>query len=309
MRPLITGATGFIGRHLLAQLDRPVVLTRDPQRARQALAANDVQIHAWEPLNGPPPSEAFDGIDIVFHLAGESVASGRWTAKRKREIRESREIGTRNLVATLRQLTVKPKALLSASAVGYYGSRGDDVLDELAPPGTDFLAEVCQAWEREAMAATDTGIRVVCLRTGVVLGPDGGALKKMLLPFRLGVGGRLGSGRQWMPWIHIDDLIGLYLHAANRPGIAGPMNGVAPNPVANREFTKAFARTLHRPAILPTPYFALRVAMGEFAKVLFDSQRVAPKVAQETSFQFRYPEIEAALKSILSAEFNPRSSA
>jgi uncharacterized protein (TIGR01777 family) len=199
----------------------------------------------------------------------------------------------------LRHLQQHPRVLVSASAVGYYGSRGDEVLDESAPPGNDFLAYVCVAWEREAQRAAELGIRVVCLRTGVVLGPDGGALKKLLTPFKLGVGGPLGNGRQWMPWIHVDDLAALYIHAAAGSQISGPLNGVAPNPVTNREFTKALATAVNRPAKLPVPYFALRMALGEFAKVLFDSQRAVPQAALASGFQFRYPQLGPALATII----------
>ncbi len=204
MRGLVTGATGFIGPHLLELLDRPVVLSRDANRAKQALNKYEVEAYSWDPVDGPPPAQALDGVEAVFHLAGESVASGRWTSRRKKRIRESRELGTRHLVDAMRQLRQPPKVLVSASAVGYYGSRGDEVLDESAPPGNDFLAYVCVAWEREAQRAADLGTRVICLRTGIVLGPDGGALQKMMLPFKLGLGGPLGNGRQWMPWIHVD---------------------------------------------------------------------------------------------------------
>jgi uncharacterized protein len=301
MRALVTGATGFIGPYLLKQLDRPVVLSRNAEQAQRALAKFNVQAYSWNLLSGPPPLEAFEGVDTVFHLAGDPVASGRWTPEKKRLIRDSRELGTRNLVLALRQLKNRPQVLVSASATGWYGDRGDDVLNESATPANDFLGEVCVAWEREAQAATELGMRAVCVRTGIVLGPDGGALKQLLTPFRLGVGGPLGSGRQWMPWIHVDDLAALYLHAAERSTVIGPINGVAPNPVTNKQFTKALGRAVHRPAFLPAPYFALRLALGEFAKVLFDSQRVVPQAALASGFQFRYPEIIPALQAIVSA--------
>lgn len=299
MRALVTGATGFIGPHLLELLDRPVVLSRDALGARDALSKYKVEAYAWDPMAGPPPAQAFDGVEAVFHLAGESVASGRWTARRKRRIRESREVGTRHLVEALRKLKARPKVLVSASAVGYYGSRGNEVLDESAPPGNDFLAYVCVAWEREAQRAADLGMRVVSMRTGIVLGPEGGALAKMLTPFKLGLGGPLGNGRQWMPWIHVDDLAALYVHCAKQPSVSGPVNGVGPNPVTNREFTQALAAAVQRPAVLPVPYFALRVALGEFAKVLFDSQRAVPQAAQASGFGFRYPRLAPTLEAIV----------
>lgn len=301
MRALVTGATGFVGTRLLEQLDRPVVLSRDAARASRTLGSRAGRVVAWDPLVGPPPAEAFEGVDAVFHLAGESVADGRWTAARKRRILESRSLGTRHLVAGLAGAKERPAVLVSASAVGYYGNRGDDELVETEGPGHDFLADVCVAWEKEAFAARDLGLRVVTARTGIVLGAGGGALARMLLPFKLGAGGPLGNGRQWMPWIHVADLARLYLHAADTAAVAGPMNAVAPNPVRNADFTKALARQLHRPAFLPAPYFGLRLAFGEFAQVLFDSQRVIPRVALDSGFRFHYPDLAGALSDILAA--------
>ena len=299
MRALVTGATGFVGTRLLEQLDRPVVLSRDASRAARTLGSRAGRVLAWDPFAGPPPAEAFDGVDAVFHLAGESVADGRWTAAQKRKILESRTLGTRHLVAGLASAKERPAVLVSASAVGYYGNRGDDELVESERPGHDFLADVCVAWEKEALAARDLGMRVVTARTGIVLGAGGGALARMLLPFKLGAGGPLGNGRQWMPWVHVADLARLYLHAAAAATVSGPMNAVAPNPVRNADFTKALARQLHRPAFLPAPYFGLRLAFGEFAQVLFDSQRVIPRVALESGFRFLYPDLAGALADIL----------
>jgi len=261
------------------------------QRAQEQVVSTEVA--------GPPPREAFDGIDAVFHLAGDPIAQGRWTSGKKRRIRESRVIGTRNLVEGLSKLTVRPRVLVSASAVGFYGSRSDEVLDETALPGNDFLAEVCQAWEKESQAATALGIRVVNIRTGVALGREGGALNKMLLPFRLGLGGPLGNGRHWMSWIHVDDLAELFVAAAENEQLRGPVNGVAPNPVTNSNFTRALAATVHRPAFFRAPYAALRLALGEVADVLFSSQRAVPKAALDAGFQFRYPELQPALRTIL----------
>jgi uncharacterized protein (TIGR01777 family) len=295
---MVTGATGFIGPHILKLLDRPIVLARNPAKANHELAEFHPVVFNWDPMRDPAPLAAFDGVEAVIHLAGEGVASGRWTAEKKRLIRESRVQGTRHLVQTLAKLDQKPKVLVCASATGIYGNRGDDILDESAPAVSDFLAEVCASWEREAQAATKLGIRVVSIRTGIVLGREGGALKKMLLPFKLGAGGRLGNGRQWMPWIHVDDLAALYLRAAADPQLAGPVNGSAPNPVTNREFTKQLAAELHRPAILPAPYLGLRIVFGEFAKVLFDSQRAIPKAALTHGFDFRYPELAMAMGAI-----------
>lgn len=302
MKALVTGATGFVGRRLLRLLDGPVVLSRNPDRARNTLGPLAGSIHRWEPLEGLPPAEAFVGVDVVLHLAGESVADGRWTVAQKARIRDSRIVGTRNLVRGIGAATGgRPKTLVSASAVGYYGSRGDEELTEAASPAADFLAEVCVAWEREAVAAEAFGVRVVTPRTGIVLGAGGGALGKMLTPFKLGVGGPLGNGRQWMPWVHVADLARLYLHAAETHSIRGPMNAVAPQPVRNADFTRALARQLHRPAFMPAPYFGLRLVFGEFAEVLFASQRVIPKVAVDTGFVFQFPEIAGALRDILVA--------
>ena len=299
MKALVTGATGFVGPRLLRLLDRPVVVSRNPDRARAAVGSLAERIIRWDPLEGPPPAEAFEGVDVVLHLAGESVAEGRWTAAQKARIRDSRVIGTRHLVQGIAQAARKPAALVSASAVGYYGDRGEEELTESAAPADDFLARVCVDWEREALAAEALGLRVVTARTGIVLGAGGGALAKMLTPFKLGGGGPLGNGRQWMPWIHVADLARLYVHAAETAAIRGPMNAVAPNPVRNSEFTKALGRALHRPAFIPAPYFGLRLLFGEFAQVLFASQRVIPRVALETGFVFQFPEIAEALREIL----------
>lgn len=296
MRALVTGATGFIGRRLAASLERPVVLSRRPEVARKVLG--EVRAYAWQPEAGPPPAEALDGVEAVFNFAGESVAGGRWSAERKNRIRASRVVGTRNLVAGLEAQKIRPRVLVSASAVGYYGSRGDEVLKEDAKPGEDFLAEVCAAWESEASRASQLGVRVVTPRIGLVLGKGGGALERMLLPFKLGLGGRLGNGRHWVPWIHLDDLVNLFLHAANNE-ISGALNAVGPAPVTNREFTRTLASALHRPAIFPVPELALRLLFGELASVLLASQRVVPGVAEATDFRYRYASLADALREIV----------
>jgi len=302
MKALVTGATGFVGPRLLRLLDKPVVVSRNTDRAKQSIGHLAGRIVRWDPMEGPPPPEAFEGVDVVYHLAGESVAGARWTTAQKARIRDSRVVGTRHLVQGIAQAAAKPATLVSASAVGYYGSRGDEELSESAAPADDFLARVCVEWEREAMAAADLGVRVVTARTGIVLGSgSGGALAKMLTPFKLGAGGPLGNGQQWMPWVHVADLARLYVHAADHGEIRGPVNSVAPQPVRNSEFTKALARQLHRPAFMPAPYLGLRIVFGEFAQVLFASQRVIPQVALETGFTFQYPDITSALREILAA--------
>lgn len=300
MRALVTGATGFVGRRLLAKLGSAVVLSRSAEHAAAGLKPIPVQAFDWNPLSGPPPVAAFAGVDTVFHLAGESVADGRWTAAKKARIRDSRELGTRHLVAALRGLPNRPQVLISASAVGYYGSRGDEELTEQSSAGSDFLAEVCQAWEREALAAGELGMRVVPVRIGVVLGPKGGALAKMMMPFSFGLGSPLGNGNQYMSWIHVDDLVELMLFAAGHESLSGPVNGTAPLPATNREFTQALGRALKRPTFMPpVPGFAMKLLVGEFAEVLLASQRVVPRSALAAGFRFQYTELQAALEDVI----------
>ena len=293
MKAVVTGATGFIGKQLCALLDRPNVLTRNPGALPGALAGS--RAFRWDPLAGPPPAEAFDGVDAVFHLAGEPVAEGRWTAKKKAAIRNSRIAGTRNLVAGLAALDSKPKVLAAASAVGFYGSRGNETLTEKSGPAEDFLADVCRAWEAETARAEEYGIRAASIRIGLVLGKSGGALQKILPIFKLGAGGPLGNGRQWMPWVHASDLARLFVYVAEREAMRGPINGTAPNPATNKEFTRALAKAVRRPALFPAPAFALRLMLGEFADVLLASQRVAPQAAVENGFRFEFGELTDAL--------------
>jgi uncharacterized protein (TIGR01777 family) len=242
-------------------------------------------------------------IDAVVNLAGEPIASGRWTETRKRAIRASRIEGTRVIVRVMREHEPRPAVLVNASATGYYGDRGDEELDETAPAGTDrFTASLCKAWEAEAMAAEPLGVRVVRLRTGVVLAPEGGAMPKMLLPFRAGLGGPIGGGRQWMPWVHVDDVVGIVAAALGDEAWVGPVNVTAPNPVRNAEFTKTLGRVVERPAVLPVPALALRLVLGEMATILLDSQRAVPAAALARGYEFRYPRLAPALETCAGPE-------
>ena len=297
MKITISGASGLIGRRLMKNLTAAGHSMHVLSRHAGTNLPPGIKLSVWDPLKNQPPAESLGDADAVIHLAGEPVAQ-RWTADAKRRIRESRVAGTRNLVQALARLARKPEVLICASAIGYYGARGDEVLIETSAPASDFLAQVCQAWENEAQAAGPLGLRVVRVRTGGVLDTRGGALPKMLPPFRMGVGGRLGDGKQWMSWIHLEDLAALFQFALNRP-VSGALNGVAPSPAINSEFTRALAQALHRPAIFPVPEFALKALFGEMSQVLLASQRVAPAAAEAAGFQFRFPQLVPALKDLL----------
>lgn len=296
----ITGATGLIGTRLVAALkargDDITVLSRSAGRAAERLGVAAV---GWDPKAGPAPAEALDGRDAVVNLAGAPVAQ-RWSAKVKQDIHDSRVLGTRNLVAALGALgDARPGVLVSASAVGYYGAHGDEEIAETAPPGHDFLADVCVAWEREAQAAEELGVRVAIIRTGVVLDADGGALAKMLTPFKLGVGGPVAGGGQYMPWIHVDDLVAMYVAAIDDGRWTGAYNGTAPTPVTNAVFSKALGRALHRPAFSPVPSFALRLLYGEMAEIVTEGQRAVPERALAAGFAFAHADLDEALQSAL----------
>ena len=294
MRVAVTGATGLIGSRVVAALrergDEVTILTRDPARAGEGVAWRD-------PAGEPAPAEALAGRDGVIHLAGENVGR-RWTAKAKSAIHDSRVRGTRNLVEGLRAAEPRPRVLVSQSAVGFYGGRGDEPVEESEPPGDDFLAQVTVGWEEEAQAAEQLGVRVVRTRTGIVLAPDGGALKRMLPPFKLGLGGPVGSGRQYMPWIHIDDVVGALLFCLDTEAASGPVNVTAPEPVPNREFAKTLGRVLGRPAVLPLPAAVLKLALGEMSLVVTTGQRAVPARLTELGYRFRHPELEAALRDV-----------
>jgi uncharacterized protein (TIGR01777 family) len=293
----ITGASGLIGRKLLKTFAAEGHTLYALSRHAGTNMPAGVRLAVWDAGQGEPPEEALREADAVIHLAGESVAQ-RWTADARQRILESRQGGTRSLVRALAKLGRRPEVLICASAVGYYGSRGDETLTESCGPGIGFLPNICVAWEREAQAAEALGMRVVRMRIGVALDTRGGALKSMLGSFRIGAGGRLGDGRQWMSWIHMDDLaalIGFVL--ANR--IAGPVNAVAPQPVTNAEFTRELGRVLHRPALLPVPRLVLRLLLGEMSEILLASQRAIPQAAQAAGFEFQFPELGAALANLL----------
>ena len=302
MRILVTGGTGLLGRRLVARLlargDEVVVLTREPARAAGRMGA--ARLVAWDPLAEPVPPGALAGAGAVVNLLGEPIAAGRWTAARKERIRASRVLGTRSLVAGIAAAERPPAVLVSGSATGWYGPRGDEELDESAPAAADYLGQLCRDWEAEARRAEPAGTRVVLLRTGIVLSPEGGALAKLLPLFRLGFGGPVGSGRQWLSWIHVEDLCALVVHALDRAELIGPVNGTAPNPVRNRDFGRALGRALGRPALLPVPAFAMRLVLGEMAQaLLLTGHRVVPRRALATGFRFAHPDLDGALADLL----------
>lgn len=297
MKIAISGASGFIGRRLLKNLAAAGHTMHVLSRHAGTNMPPGVKVSVWDPMKGTPPEESLRDADAVIHLAGEPVAQ-RWTADVRHKIRESRVTGTRNLVQALAGLGRKPEVLVCASAVGYYGSRGEEILRESSAPGNGYLAEVCVAWEKEAQAAEALGIRVAQVRTGLALDARGGALQRMLPPFRMGVGGRLGDGRHWMPWIHLEDLAGIFEFALRNP-VHGALNGAAPYPVTNAEFTGILARALHRPAIFPIPRFALSLLFGEMSQILFASQRAVPVAPEAASYRFRFPQLGVALADIL----------
>lgn len=297
MRILITGATGFIGRavtdRLIGEKNEVTVLSRRPFEAQRLFPKAKLQ--AWDfssPLSLPK-------VSVIIHLAGESIFGKRWTHRQKAIILKSRVESTRLIVNAIKKVREKPKVLLCASAIGYYGDRGDEELDEDSPGSRDFLADVCEQWERAAGEAEILGLRVVSTRIGMVLGKSGGALQKMLPPFKMGLGGPIGSGKQWMSWVHLDDLVGLILHAMHSPEIRDSLNVTAPHPCTNAEFARTLGKILRRPALLPTPVGALRLTMGEVVSVITSSQKVLPKVALKTGYMFRYPRLEKALRCIL----------
>jgi uncharacterized protein (TIGR01777 family) len=294
-RVLVSGVSGPIGKALLTSFEPQ---NKQIVRLVRGAARNAAQV-SWDPL-APISPTAVSGFDAVIHLAGESIV-GRWTEEKRKAIRESRVQGTRNLAAALTRSEAKPRVLVCASAVGFYGNRGDELLREDSPSGQGFLPEVCREWEDASRIAAEAGIRTVNIRIGLVLSAKGGALEKMLTPFKLGLGGRIGSGRQWWSWIHVDDIVGGIQHAMRTESLSGPVNLVAPNPVRNAEFTKVLASVLGRPAFFPVPEFALRLAFGQMAaeELLLASQRVEPSKLRTSGYEFRFPELRAALANLV----------
>ena len=297
MRVLVTGASGLIGSALcdalFARGDDVVGLTRDPGRARRSNPR--VSWHRWEPTLERPDPAAFEGVEGVVNLVGERIDQ-RWTDEAKQKIMETRRRGTHNLVQAIGALEQPPKVLVSQSAVGYYGDRGDEEVDESAGPGSSFDSEVTQAWEAAARELDDSEVRLVIVRTGQVLTPGGGMLKELLTPFKLGVGGPLAGGKQYVAWIDIEDEIGILLWALDTPNVSGVVNATSPNPVTNKEFSKALGRAVNRPAIAPVPGFVLDAKFGkEFGQVLRGGQRVIPKRTQELGYSFKHPDLDEAL--------------
>jgi hypothetical protein len=301
MRVLVTGASGLIGSAvsdaLLARGDEVVGLTRDPERARSTNPT--VRWHAWSPATERPPAAAFEHVDAVVNLIGENI-NQRLTAAAKRRIRDSRVRATKNLVDGMLAAEPTPRTLVSQCAVGFYGDRGEAIVDESTANATDWVGTLCAEWEQTALAAAGPGLRVTVLRSGLLLDPDGGLLGQLLLPFRLGVGGPLAGGRQYMPWIHRADEVGIVLWALDDPRVSGSVNATAPNPVTNREFSKVLGRVLRRPAVVPAPRLAIAALRGEeLAEQVTASLRVVPRRALDLGYVFRFPELEPALRDLL----------
>lgn len=298
MKVLVTGATGFVGKVVVRQLleanHEVVVLTRNVAKAAISLG-NKCRYYQWSDTNSLPPLEAFENVEGVIHLMGEPIAQ-RWNEDVKREIRRSRIEGTKHMVEAMAKLDSRPKVFVSTSAIGIYGNRESEEINEASSLGNDLVASICKDWESEANKAKDLGVRLVIIRTGIVLGRGGGALSMMLPIFKLGIGGSVGSGNQYMSWIQIEDLAAMYVEALKNSSLEGPMNGTAPYPATNEEFSKALGKVLRRPTFMPVPSFALRMLFGEMSYILLEGQKVLPVKFQEKHFRYRYPTLKMALK-------------
>ena len=296
MEILIAGATGLVGRELCRELlssgHNITVLTRNPQKAKVTL--KDANVLDWNTLDDNP----MESLDCVINLAGESIGTGRWTAKKKRLIFNSRINSTKVIVTAIKKGIIKPKLLVNASAIGYYGPQGNEKIEEQYPAGDDFLATVCKAWEYEAYKAEELGVKVAAIRTGVVLSKDAEALKKMMLPFKFYVGGPVGPGQQWLSWIHISDLVRIFMYVIEK-GITGPVNATGPEPIKMGDFSKVLGKVMKRPSWFPVPTPVLRLALGEQADLLVNSQRVLPKAIKDAGYGFLFPTAEAALADII----------
>lgn len=296
MKVLVSGSSGLVGSALMPVLSKKghVVLRLVRTKAK---SSEEVE---WDPASGKVDAGGLEGLDVVVHLAGDNIASGRWTAEKKRRIRDSRVDGTKLLSESIQKLARPPKVFACASAIGYYGDRGEEVLREDSAPGSNFLAGVCRDWEAVGQPAANHGIRVVHLRFGVILSPKGGALQKMLFPFRMGAGGKVGSGKQYMSWISLDDAVGAIEHALSKESLSGPVNVVAPGPVTNSEFTKVLGRVLSRPTVFPMPALIARLAFGEMAdELLLSSTRVEPLKLLACGYAFQHADLEGALRHLL----------
>jgi uncharacterized protein (TIGR01777 family) len=299
MKVLVTGASGFVGKRVVKQLldagDQVVVLTRNVSKAALKLGGQCDYVQ-WPDSSTLPPEEAFKGVDGVIHLMGEGIAETRWSEEQKTKIYDSRINSTHNLIEVMKKLNKKPEVFVSASGVGIYGNRGSETVTEESSTADDFLAKVCTDWENEANAAKSFGVRVAIIRTGVVLGRNGGALQKMLPIFKLGIGGPVGTGEQYMSWIHVDDLAAMYIESVRNKTIEGVYNGTAPYPATNLEFTKCLGRALKKPTVIPAPAIMLKLIFGEMSQILLEGQRVLPTKFKSKAFRYKYPTLEMALK-------------
>lgn len=301
MKVLVTGGTGFVGIPLVKKLvdsnHEVVLLSRNAEKAKSAVGV-PVTVFSWDPESSTPPKEAYQGVEAIVHLAGESIAAGRWTEKQKKRILNSRVLSTQNLLKGAVESGSKLKTIVAASAIGIYGDRGNESLSETSPQGIGFLADVCRAWEKESNYPGLEGVRKVNLRIGIVLEKNGGALQKLLPIFKLGGGGPVGNGKQWMSWIHREDLVEMILYSLTHQNVSGVFNAVAPNPSTNAEFSKALGQALHRPAFMPAPALALKIAMGEMSELVLASQKVEAKKIVDAGFTFKFPKIQEALNDI-----------